>query len=188
MPAEDMLADARWKNVSWRLGTKGRLKARFAAVRVRIADGPPQRIKDKGQQHLPGEEAWLIGEHRFSGEKKYYLANLPAEIDLRRLAATVKARWICEQAHQQLKEELGLDHFEGRSWHGLHRHALMTMIAYAFLQHRRIAKAGRKKKNRRATTSAQPAGRAPRHRRCHSSATKSAMPILQKTDQRKATA
>ncbi|WP_459595014.1 transposase, partial [Bradyrhizobium diazoefficiens] len=84
------------------------------------------------QQHLPGEEAWLIGEHRSSGEKKYYLANLPAEMDLRQLAATVKARWICEQAHQQLKEELGLDHFEGRSWHGLHRHALMTMIAYAF--------------------------------------------------------
>src|SRR5580704_639316 len=146
MPAEDMLADAKWKNVSWRLGTKGRLKARFAAVRVRIADGPPQRIKDKGQQHLPGEEAWLIGEHRSSGEKKYYLANLPAATDLRTLAATIKARWICEQAHQQLKEELGLDHFEGRSWQGLHRHALMTMIAYAFLQHRRIAKAGRKKR------------------------------------------
>jgi SRSO17 transposase len=109
-------------------------------------------------------------------------------MDLRRLAATVKARWICEQAHQQLKEELGLDHFEGRSWHGLHRHALMTMIAYAFLQHRRIAKTGRKKKNRRATTSAQPAGRAPRHRRSYPSATKSAMPILQKTNQRKATA
>ena len=62
------------------------------------------------------------------------------------LAATIKARWICEQAHQQLKEELGLDHFEGRSWQGLHRHALMTMIAYAFLQHRRLAQAGRKKK------------------------------------------
>jgi SRSO17 transposase len=188
MPAEDMLADARWKNVSWRLGTKGRLKARFAAVRVRIADGPPQRIKDMGQQHLPGEEAWLIGEHRSSGEKKYYLANLPAEVDLRRLAATVKARWICEQAHQQLKEELGLDHFEGRSWHGLHRHALMTMIAYAFLQHCRIAKAGRKKKNRRAATSAKPAGRAPRHRRPHSSATASAVSALQKTNYRNATA
>jgi SRSO17 transposase len=52
------------------------------------------------------------------------------------LAATIKARWICEQAHQQLKEKLGLDHLEGRSWQGLHRHALMTMIAYAFLQHR----------------------------------------------------
>jgi SRSO17 transposase len=80
-----------------------------------------------------------------SGEKKYYLANLSAKTDLRTLAATIKARWICEQAHQQLKEELGLDHFEGRSWQGLHRHALMTMIAYAFLQHRRLAKAKRKK-------------------------------------------
>src|SRR5262249_936178 len=128
----------KWRTVSWRSGTKGRLKARFAAVRVRIADGPPQRIWNKGQQHLPGDEAWLIGEHRVSGEKKYYLANLPAGMDLRSLAATIKARWICEQVHQQLKEELGLDHFEGRSWHGLHRHALMTMIAYAFLQHRRL--------------------------------------------------
>jgi SRSO17 transposase len=76
--AEDMLADAKWRTVSWRTGTKGKLKARFAAVRVRTADGPPQRIRDKGQQHLPGDEAWLIGEHRASGEKKYYLANLPA--------------------------------------------------------------------------------------------------------------
>jgi SRSO17 transposase len=59
---------------------------------------------------------------------------LPAKADLRTLAATIKSRWICEQAHQQLKEELGLDHFEGRSWQGLHRHALMTMIAYAFLR------------------------------------------------------
>ena len=75
----------------------------------------PQRIRDKGQQHLPGDEAWLIGEHRMSGEKKYYLANLPAKTDLRTLAATIKARWICEQAHQQMKEELGLDHFEARS-------------------------------------------------------------------------
>ena len=78
MPAEDMLAGAKWQTVSWRTGTKGKLKARFAAVRVRTADGPPQQIRDKGQQHLPGDEAWLIGEHRSSGEKKYYLANLPA--------------------------------------------------------------------------------------------------------------
>ena len=141
-----MLAGAKWRTVSWCSGTKGRLKARFAAVRVRIVDGPPQRIWDKGQQHLPGDEAWLIGEHRASGEKKYHVANLPAGTDLRSLAATIKARWICEQAHQQLKEELGLDHFEGRSWHGLHRHALMTMIAYAFLQHRRLTKVRRGKK------------------------------------------
>src|SRR6476620_4340640 len=90
----------------------GMLTARFAAVRVRVADGPPQRLGDNGQQHRPGEEAWLIGEHRISGEKKYYLANLSAKTDLRTLAATIKARWICEQGHQQLKEELGLDHFE----------------------------------------------------------------------------
>src|SRR6516162_7264549 len=51
MAAEDMLADARWRNITWRSGTKGKLKARFAAVRVRVADGPPQRIRDKGQQH-----------------------------------------------------------------------------------------------------------------------------------------
>ena len=146
MAAEDMLANAKSRAISWRTGTKGKLKARFAAVRVRLADGPPQRIRDKGQQHLPGDEAWLIGEHRISGEKKYYLANLPAKMDPRTLASVIKARWICEQAHQQLKEELGLDHFEGRSWQGLHRHALMTMIAYAFLQYRRLKTARREKK------------------------------------------
>jgi len=146
--AEDMLADEKWRVVAWRKGTKGLLKARFAAMRVRVADGAPQRIGDKGMQHMPGEEAWLVGERRASGEQKYYLANLSADADLKTLAATIKARWICEQAHQQLKEELGLDHFEGRSWQGLHRHALMTMIAYAFLQHRRLAEASGGKKNR----------------------------------------
>jgi SRSO17 transposase len=71
----------------------------------------------------------------------YYLSNLPANTPLKQLAGAIKARWVCEQAHQQLKEELGLDHFEGRSWTGLHRHVLMTMIAYAFLQSRRLKQA-----------------------------------------------
>ena len=185
IPAEHMLANVKWRTLSWRTGTKGKLKARFAAVRVRTADGPPQRIWDKGQQHLPGGEAWLIGEQRASGEKKYYLASLPAGADLRSLAATIKARWICEQAHQQLKEELGLDHFEGRSWHGLHRHALMTMIAYAFLQNRRLAKAKRGKKNRRTTTSTKPASSPSCHRQSHASIA-SAMPALPKMAQRRA--
>src|SRR5271154_1133999 len=136
--AQAMLEAAQWQAVSWRRGTKGRLSARFAAVRVRVADGPPQRIRDMGAQHLPGEEVWVIGEHRATGERKYYLSNLPADTPLKQLAGAIKARWVCEQAHQQLKEELGLDHFEGRSWTGLHRHALMTTIAYAFLQHRRL--------------------------------------------------
>jgi SRSO17 transposase len=184
MPAEDMLADAKWQMVSWRTGTKGKLKACFAAVRIRTADGPPQRIKDKGQQHLPGDEAWLIGELRASGEKKYYLANLPAATDLRTLAATIKARWICEQAHQQLKEELGLDHFEGRSWQGLHRHALMTMLAFAFLQFRRLKRAMRGKKNQRTAASTKPAGRPSRHRGAHRPTATAAMPPLPKTDLR----
>lgn len=144
--AETTLSDARWRKVSWRRGTKGRLSARFAAKRIRIADGPPQRILDKGQQHLPGEEAWLVGEWRSNGERKYYLSNLPADTTLKQLAGAIKARWVCEQAHQQMKEELGLDHFEGRSWKGLHRHGLMTMIAYAFLQHHRLQIARREKK------------------------------------------
>ena len=95
---------------------------------------------------LPGDEVWLIGEWRDSGERKHYLSNLPPRTSLRRLAATVKARWSCEQVHQQLKQELGLGDFEGRSWTGLHRHALMTCIAFAYLQHRRLKAAGRGKK------------------------------------------
>ncbi len=150
--AEAILASATWRSISWRNGTKGRLSARFAALRVRIADGPTQRIGELGNQHMPGEEVWLVGERRASGEQKFYLSNLPAATSLRTLAATIKARWICEQAHQQLKEELGLHHFEGRSWAGLHRHALMTMIAYAFLQAQRLAVAKGGKIHRRTAT------------------------------------
>jgi SRSO17 transposase len=128
---------------------------------------------------MPGEEVWLVGEHRSSGERKYYLANLPADTPLRRLATAIKARWVCEQAHQQLKEELGLDHFEGRSWTGLHRHALMTLIAFAFLQHRRLTAAGRGKKER-PPASAEPTSGAPSPRRSPSTSASAsrAMPLL----------
>jgi SRSO17 transposase len=141
--AADVLAGCLWRRVVWRQGTKGALAARFAAVRVRVADGP----RSPRHGHLPGEEVWLIGEWRSSGERKYYLSNLPVRTALRRLAAAIKARWVCEQAHQQLKQELGLDDFEGRSWTGLHRHALMTCIAFAYLQHQRLNAAGRGKKS-----------------------------------------
>ena len=107
-------------------------------------------------------EELVVGEHRSSGERKYYLSNLPADTPIKDVAGAIKARWVCEQAHQQLKVELGLDHFEGRSWTGLHRHALMTMIAYAFLQTQRLAQAGRKKSLRPATAT-QPPGCAPGH-------------------------
>ena len=161
--AQSMLETARWQKISWRSGTKGRLSARFAAMRVRVADGPPQRIRDMGAQHLPGEEVWVIGEHRSNGERKYYLSNLPVDTSLKQLAGAIKARWICQQAHQQLKEELGLDHFEGRSWTGLHRHAVMTMIAYAFLQFRRLQRAKGGKKNLRTAAAAEPSRRSTRN-------------------------
>jgi SRSO17 transposase len=157
--AEAMLAKSSWQRITWRRGTKGPLRAKFAAVRVRVADGPEVRLQGRTGQHLPGDEVWLVGEHRTSGERKYYLSNLPPDTSLKQLASLIKARWVCEQAHQQLKEELGLDHFEGRSWRGLHRHALLTLIAYLFLQHLRLRTAtGGKKKGRRTTTTTQLAG------------------------------
>ena len=160
-----MLAGARWRRLSWRVGTKGALSARFAAVRVRVADGPQAPRSD----HLPGDTAWLVGEWRPSGERKYYLTNHPERTPLKRLAAAVKARWACEQAHQQLKEELGLDHFEGRTWGGLQHHALLTMISFAFLQHLRLREVRRRGENgaaaRRPTARAHPPGDPPRARR-----------------------
>lgn len=180
---QTMLEDARWQKVSWRKGTKGRLEARFAAVRVRVADGPTQRIHDMGAQHLPGEEVWVIGEHRSTGERKYYLSNLPADTPIKQLAGAIKARWVCEQAHQQLKEELGLDHFEGRSWQGLHRHCLMCMIALAFLQSQRLKLAKGGKKNRRTSTAAQPASSPTGDPANPRTATANAMPALPENHQ-----
>jgi SRSO17 transposase len=132
--AEIALRGARRRRLTWRRGTKGPLRAAFAAKRVCPAEG----AQLPNGWHAPGAEVWLVGERRASGERKYYLCNLPADTPLKAMAALIKARWVCEQAHQQMKEELGLDHFEGRSWTGLHRHALLTMIAFAFLQHLRL--------------------------------------------------
>jgi SRSO17 transposase len=143
-----------FRTISWRIGTKGPLQARFAALRVRVADGPVAARA----QHLPGDEAWLVAEHRATGERKYYLTNHAANTSLKVLAATIKARWICEQMHQQMKEELGLDHFEGRSWRGLHHHALLCQLAFAFLQHLRLGgKTCRHRARARTTAKAQPA-------------------------------
>jgi SRSO17 transposase len=126
-----------------------------------VADGPAAA---RGR-HLPGEEAWLVGEHRASGEKKYYLFDLPADASLETLAALIKARRVCEQAHQRLKGELGLDHFEGRSWRGLHHHALLCLLALAFLQHLRLGGKKRRDTGRaRAAAPAEPAGRPPADR------------------------
>ncbi|GBQ40031.1 putative transposase [Acidocella aminolytica 101 = DSM 11237] len=141
MAAETMPADAVWRSLSWRRGTKGRLPTRFAALRVRVGDGLPRRIHHMGGKRMPGEPVWLVGEHRKNGERKCYLVNVPDDTLLKALAVTVKARRIYEQVHQLLKEEVGLDYFDGPSGTWLHRHALMTMISYAFLQTHRLIEA-----------------------------------------------
>ena len=163
--AEAVLADLPWRRVTWRHGTKGPLAARFAATRIRVGDGATWA----NNRHLPGAEVWLVGEWRASGERKYCLSNLTPRTPLRALAGAIKARWVCEQAHQQLKQDLGLAPFEGRSWTGLHRHALMTCMAFTYLQHRRLAgqRLARSGKNAGlcsgTATITEPAGRAARH-------------------------
>jgi SRSO17 transposase len=142
-----------FRTITWRRGTKGPLKAAFAVVRVRVADGPMRAHN----RRLPGATAWLVCERRASGERKYYLADHPARTSQRAVVRAIKRRWVCEQMHQQMKEELGLDHFEGRSWTGLHHHALMGMLAFAFLQHLRL---GGGEKNRARATRERTAARA----------------------------
>jgi SRSO17 transposase len=124
-----------FRSVRWRNGTKGPLVGDFAIVRVRPADG----VEATGGVHLPGDPAWLVCERLSNGDRKYYLVNLPASASRKKIVNAIKARWACEQMHQQAKEELGLDHFEGRSWFGLHHHAVLTMIAFAFLLHLRLS-------------------------------------------------
>jgi hypothetical protein len=100
-------------------------------------------------QHLPGQAAWLVCEARSSGERKCYFTNHPPNTPHRTLIRAIKACWTCEQTHRQVKDELGLDHYEGRSCLALHHHALLTMIAFTYLQHIRLTSALRaRNKNR----------------------------------------
>ncbi len=152
-----------FRRLVWRRGPKGPLAAEFAAVRVRGADGPCMAHA----QHLPGRLAWLGCERRAGGERKYELTNHPASTPLPSLARAIKARWVCEQAHQQRKEELGLDHYAGRSWRGLHHQALLSRIAFAFLQHGRLMHPVGGKTTEPSPRPAHAAGRAPRAARGH---------------------
>ena len=150
---------AAFRTVSWRTGTTGPLQAEFAALRVRVADGPVAARA----QHLPGAEAWLVGEHRAGGERRHYLANHPADTPLETPAALIKARRVRERMDQRMKDELGLDHFEGRSWRGPHHHALLCQLAFAFLQHQRLWGKRSRPARRRTAAPAEPARRPAAH-------------------------
>jgi SRSO17 transposase len=122
------LPDHAWKIVTWREGTRQKLKSRFAAVRVRPAHRDQKRSE-------PYSEEWLLLEWP-SGETepaKYWLSTLSAQTRLTALVRLAKHRWIIERDYEELKQELGLGHYEGRGWRGFHHHATLCIAAYGFL-------------------------------------------------------
>jgi len=120
------------RSITWREGTKGKQRSRFSAIRVRTA-----------HRHTlgraPGPEEWLLYEwpDGEEGPTKYWLASLPAKFSLKRLVYLAKLRWRIERDYQDLKEEIGLDHYEGRTWRGFHHHATLCAVAHACLALRR---------------------------------------------------
>src|SRR3990170_938466 len=125
--AADLPATA-WRTVPWREGTRGAMRSRFARLRVRPAHRDEQRAE-------PRPEEWLLIEWpRDAAEPtKYWLSTLPAAIPRVELVHLAKLRWRIERDYQELKDELGLDHFEGRGWRGFHHHGALCIAAYAYL-------------------------------------------------------
>jgi SRSO17 transposase len=123
-----------WRRVTWREGTNAKLTSRFAAVRVRPAHRDYNRTSPRAEEWCLIE--WPVGEPE---PTKYWFATLPASISLRELVNMAKLRWRIERDYQELKQELGLGHYEGRSWRGFHHHASLTIAAYGFLISERSA-------------------------------------------------
>jgi len=117
-----------WKNISWRQGVGEKLASRFAALRVR----PAHRDYWRAEPHA---EEWLLIEWpgNESEPTKYWLSTLPANLAVSELIHRAKHRWIIERDYEELKQELGLGHFEGRGWRGFHHHATLCIVSYGFL-------------------------------------------------------
>jgi SRSO17 transposase len=128
----------RFRTLTWREGAKGPLTSRWWAGRVQTA-----WHWQEGEE--PGSPLWLLIEwpKEETEPTKYYLCHLPEELSRKRLVQIARGRWRVELDYQQMKEELGLDHFEGRSWTGWHHHVTLVMLAHLFLrleQQRRSSK------------------------------------------------
>lgn len=123
-----------WRTVTWRQGTRGAMRSRFAAVRVRSAHRDDWRS-------TPRPEQWLLIEwpSTEAAPTKYWLSTLPPTATHGELVQLAMLRWRIERDYQELKDELGLDHFEGRGWRGFHHHASLCIAAYAFLAAERLA-------------------------------------------------
>ena len=145
------LPTASYRTLTWREGTNAELCSRFARVRVRAAHAD-----------RPREEEWLLIEWP-KGEAeptRYFLSNLAADISFNELVATVKMRWRIERDYLELKQEVGLGHYEGRNWRGFHHHASLCIAAYGFLMLERLS--GSKKNAARLKAPALPKGFRPR--------------------------
>jgi len=120
-------ADA-WRRITWREGTADRLSSRFARLPVRVAHRDDKLAKSRPEEWLLIE--WPAGE---SAPTKYWLATVSDDITFKRLVDLAKLRWRIERDYQDLKQELGLGHYEGRGWRGFHHHATLCIAAYGFL-------------------------------------------------------
>jgi SRSO17 transposase len=127
----DFSKELSYRTVTWREGTRGKQSSRFGAARIRTAH--------RHQWRAPGPEEWLLCEWPVgeAGPTKHYLISLPENTPIRELVRVAKLRWRVERDYQDLKNEVGLDHFEGRSWPGFHHHAALCAAAHAFLALRR---------------------------------------------------
>lgn len=128
------LAPEAWRSVTWREGTNAPLTSRFAAVRVHAAHRDEERAERR-------PEEWLLIEWPEGDDKpaKYWLSTLPPTTPLDALVETTKLRWRIERDYLELKQELGLGHYEGRGWRGFHHHATLCIAAYGFLITERAA-------------------------------------------------
>ena len=153
LPATD------YRIINWRAGSNGDLSSRFAAVRVRAAH------RDHWRSELRDEE-WLLIEwpEGQSEPEKYVLSTLPADTSLERLVAVTKMRWRIERDYQDLKQEFGLAHYEGRGWRGFHHHATLCIAAYGFLVAERLRHKDTKKNTLFGPKPALPKGYVPRGR------------------------
>jgi SRSO17 transposase len=123
-----------WKKITWRAGTKGPLRSRFARVVVWMANG---LMQGKTMQ-VPPEELLIEWPEGDKEPWKYWLSSLPPRTSFRELVRKAKGRFRIEQDYEEMKGEVGLDHFEGRSWQGWHHHVTLVTLAYAFLTLERI--------------------------------------------------
>jgi SRSO17 transposase len=131
----DALPEDRWQPITWREHDDGVLRKQFVAVRVHWATGSAQ-FSTSHHRVFTGPEGWLLGERPVpgeSGDRKWYVSNLPADTPLQRLVELAHSRWPIEQFYEDAKGECGLDHYQGRRWDGLHRHLALVMLAYSFL-------------------------------------------------------